>query len=72
MSNTTPPSLPSKVYEVRGEVVLLHDLLQAGVVEIKGGDGSLVYCFFQVILEPLRLRSDRIDIRRGTCLGTAD
>ena len=42
-------SLPSKVYEVKGEVVLLNDLLKAGVVEIKGGDGRLVYGFFQVV-----------------------
>ena len=46
----TSPSLPSKVYEVQGEVVLLQELLQAGVVEIKGGDGRQAYCFFQVVI----------------------
>ena len=46
---TTSHSLPKKVYEVRGKLVLLQDLLQAGVVDIKGGDGKLAYCFFQVV-----------------------
>ena len=52
-SSTEPPStsqsLPKKVYEERGKLVLLQDLLQAGVVDIKGGDGKLAYCFFQVV-----------------------
>ena len=52
-TNTEPPStshsLPKKVYEIRGKVVLLQELLQAGVVDIEGGDGKLVYCFFQVV-----------------------
>ena len=46
---TTSHSLPKKVYEIRGKVVLLQELLQAGVVDIEGGDGKLVYCFFQVV-----------------------
>ena len=52
-SRSEPPnssqSLPKKIYEERGKLVLLQDLLQAGVVEIKGGDGKLAYCFFQVV-----------------------
>ena len=46
---STSHSLPKKVYEVWGKLVLLQDLLQAGVVDIKGGDGKLAYCFFQVV-----------------------
>ena len=46
---STSHSLPKKVYEIRGKVVLLQELLQAGVVDIEGGDGKLVYCFFQVV-----------------------
>lgn len=42
------PSLPSKVYDCRGAVVHLQDMLRAGVVEIQGGDGRSAYCFFQV------------------------
>ena len=42
-------SLPSKIYDCQSKVVLIQDLLQAGVAEIQGGDGRLVYCFFQVI-----------------------
>ena len=50
-SNNVPPaspSLPSKVYDCRGAVVHLQDMLRAGVVEIQGGDGRSAYCFFQV------------------------
>ena len=50
-SNNAPPaspSLPSKVYDCRGAVVHLQDMLRAGVVEIQGGDGRSAYCFFQV------------------------
>ena len=43
------PSLPSKVYDCSGRVVLLQEMLQAGVTEIRGGDGRLAYCFFQVL-----------------------
>ena len=46
---STSHSLPKKVYEVRGKLVLLQELLEAGVVDIKGGDGKLAYCFFQVV-----------------------
>ena len=46
---STSHSLPKKVYDMRGKLVLLQDLLQAGVVDIKGGDGKLAYCFFQVV-----------------------
>ena len=42
-------SLPSKIYDCQSKVVLIQDLLQAGVAEIQGGDGRLVYCFFQVM-----------------------
>ena len=48
-TSQTSQGLPKKVYEVRGKLVLLQDLLQAGVVDIKGGDGKLAYCFFQVV-----------------------
>ena len=47
--SSTSHSLPKKVYEVRGKLVLLQELLEAGVVDIKGGDGKLAYCFFQVV-----------------------
>ena len=43
------PSLPSKVYDCKSKVVLLQEFLQAGVVEIQGGEGKLAYCFFQVL-----------------------
>ena len=43
------PSLPEKVYETKGKLVLLQEFSQAGVVEIKFGDGRLAYCFFQVV-----------------------
>ena len=46
---STSHSLPKKVYDMRGKLVLLQDLLQAGVGDIKGGDGKLAYCFFQVV-----------------------
>ena len=42
------PALPSKVYDCKGAVVHLQDMLRAGVVEIQGGDGRSAYCFFQV------------------------
>ena len=41
------PTLPSKVYDCGGIVVLVQDILQAGVAELTGGDGNTVYCFFQ-------------------------
>ena len=46
------PSLPSKVYDCKSKVVLLQEFLQAGVVEIQGGEGKLAYCFFQVLPKP--------------------
>ena len=50
------PSLPSKVYDCKSKVVLLQEFLQAGVVEIQGGEGKLAYCFFQVLPKPKRLK----------------
>ena len=47
-SSQASPGLPSKVYDCRGAVVHLQDMLRAGVVEIQGGDGRSAYCFFQV------------------------
>ena len=41
------PSLPSKVYDCRASVVLVSDLLGAGIIELEGGDGKLAYCYFR-------------------------
>ena len=48
-TSQSSPSLPSKVYDCSGRVVLVQEMLQAGVTEIRGGDGRLAYCFFQVL-----------------------
>ena len=41
------PALPSKVYDCSSSVVLVNDLLSAGIIELEGGDGKLAYCFFR-------------------------
>ena len=41
------PALPSKVYDCRSSVVLVNDLLAAGIIELEGGDGKLAYCYFR-------------------------
>ena len=41
------PALPSKVYDCRSSVVLVNDLLSAGIIELEGGDGKLAYCYFR-------------------------